>query len=414
MAIDTDVRPQRTIRLLLPIGLVCLAVGLSVAFVSPFLSLFLSTEVHAGPVHVAVFLVIAPLSTVLGSTLIARLSDRRDIRRGLLISAAVAGCVGSAATAVVRDYWVLLGLNVTAMTLAGALFPQTFAYAREVLQRGGSNRSSMALSTLRMVFSVAWVAGPPVSTLLYAAGGFRLVYGSSAAMYAVAAVVAACFLRDVGQRPDGVTAPEADPADQSAPVTPSLPEADASRSAVWLAVIGFVLLQSSGALGVQAMSLFVTRDLDGDVRNVGLILGFCAAVEIPLMLGFGWLSTRLPLRRLILVGAAFGATYFAVASTVTSSVQLGAAQVLNACFIAAVAGLGISYLQDLLPQQPGRAATLFSNSYLIAAMLAGPMLGVAQQFGYRLAYAMGTALCLAGLTLLLIGRPPHVPASAKS
>ncbi len=47
-------------------------------------------------------------------------------------------------------------------------------------------------------------------------------------------------------------------------------------------------------------------------------------------------------------------------------------------------------------------------------MLAGPMLGVAQQFGYRLAYAMGTALCLAGLTLLLIGRPPRAREAADA
>ncbi len=40
-------------RALVPLGVVFLATGFSTAFVYPFLSLFLSTEVRAGPVATA-------------------------------------------------------------------------------------------------------------------------------------------------------------------------------------------------------------------------------------------------------------------------------------------------------------------------------------------------------------------------
>src|SRR3954452_15451753 len=132
MAIDASPRRRQIGRALLPLGLVFLAVGVSTAVVIPFLSLFLSTAVHAGPVKVSVFLVVGPLAGVLASSLIARLSDRRAIRRRILIGAALAGVVGTGLTAFVRDYWVLLALAVTATALAGALFPQSFAYARQV------------------------------------------------------------------------------------------------------------------------------------------------------------------------------------------------------------------------------------------------------------------------------------------
>ncbi|MCA2212847.1 MFS transporter [Jidongwangia harbinensis] len=386
-------------RTLLPLGLMFLAVGISSALMLPFLALFLSTEVGAGPVRVTVFLIAAPLSGVVASSLVARLSDRRAIRRRLLIGAALAGFAGCLATAFVRDYWILLGLAVTGLAVAGALYPQTFAFARQVLLRDNPGGAAMAISSLRTVFSVAWVGGPPLAAVLLQTGGFRYVYGAAALMYLAAAAVATFRLVEppaIGAAPVEGTTP--------APV-PAGP--DASRATLLLAAAGFTLLQCPLTLGAQALSLYTSNDLGGDVSDAGLILGLCAALEIPLMLGLGWLSTRLKLRSLILGGAAVGAAYYALATAAGAVWVLLVGQLLHALFIAAVSGLGISYVQEMLPRQPGRATTLFTNTFPIGAMLAGPLLGVAQLFGYRLAYAMGTALCVAGLILLVAARPPR-------
>ncbi|MEE3921489.1 MFS transporter [Micromonospora sp. BRA006-A] len=89
------------------------------------------------------------------------------------------------------------------------------------------------------------------------------------------------------------------------------------------------------------------------------------------------------------------------------------AQPVNALFIAAVSGVGIAYVQDLLPGEPGRATTLFTNTFPIGAMLAGPLLGLSAQVGYRWAYGMSTALCAAGLLVLLLTRPRAVRTGAR-
>jgi MFS transporter, SET family, sugar efflux transporter len=385
------------VRVFVPLGLVFLAVGVSVALFIPFLALFLSTEVHAGPVRVTVFLITGPLAGVVVASLIGRLSDRRPIRRRLMIGAALIGVVGTALTAVTRDYWLLLLLQVTAIAVAGSLFPQTFAYAREVLQRDLPERAAMGITSLRTVFSIAWVAGPPLGAALVEAGGFRLVYGVAALTYAVAAAVATFGLSEVGP-------PQGRPPRAGAAQTIAAPGPPPSRATLILVTATFTALQCPLTLGVQALPLFIQGELGGQVSDAGLILGLCAALEIPLLLGMGWLTTRIPVRTIIVGGAACGVAYFLIATAAGAVWVLLAAQIVNALFIAAISGPSISFVQDLMPDQPGRATTLFTNTFPIGAMLAGPLLGVAARFDYRWAYAINAALCALGLVLLLMMR----------
>jgi SET family sugar efflux transporter-like MFS transporter len=384
---------DRSSKRLVPLGLAFFAAGLSLALVGPFLALFLSTDVAAGPVRVTVFLVASPLAGVLVSWAIGRASDRRPIRRRLLILAAVAGLVASALTAVIRDYWTLLALSVTLTAIAGSLFPQTFAYAREVLQHDGPRQAAMGVSALRTVFSLSYVCGPPVAALLLGHGGFTAVYGTAAIMYAVAALVAFRWLPEVQPAP----VDPAEPAPAGAPA--------AARATIVLTIVAFTLLQTPMVLGVQALALFIEQDLGGSVGSAGLILGLCAALEIPLMLGLGLLTSRVSVRTLILAGSVGGVAYEAIAFGAPAVWVLVVAQVANALFIASTSSLGISYVQDMMPAHPGRATTLFTNTFPIGQILSGPLFGLAQHLGYRWAFAMNFGLCGLGLLLLTATRP---------
>jgi SET family sugar efflux transporter-like MFS transporter len=134
----------------------------------PFMALFLSTEVGAGPVALGSFLLVTPLAALVASTLIGRLSDARAVRRPLLIIGATTGAAGYALFAVLRDYWILLAVSSTLVAVASSLLPQMFAYAKQVLEKGGSTKAPLAISSLRTLISVAWVAGPPLAALLVA------------------------------------------------------------------------------------------------------------------------------------------------------------------------------------------------------------------------------------------------------
>jgi SET family sugar efflux transporter-like MFS transporter len=476
----TDTR--RPARRLLPMALIFLAVGTSTAMVGPFLTLFLTDAVHAASWQVTAFLIAAPLSSVTVSTVLGRLSDRYPIRRQLIIAAALAGASGTLATSMIRNYWALLALTVTATAAAGSLVPQLFAYVRTTL--AGSDRAAMTTSSLRTLFSLSWVAGPFVATVLLGLGGFRVSYSVSCAMYLTAAVIAWRLLpaaapavhspppseaapapptsdslplpatspaspdpRSLSPAPlpapsdslplspvaspapsdscplspaaspaaEAVSAepglppylPEPAPAGSPAAPSPStrpLPAGDAPRRVIFLTVAAFALMQCASGLGVQAMSLFVTTDLGGGIGSAGVILGVCAALEIPLMLGFGYLSTRVPLRRLVLAGPLFSMAYTLTVASSTHVWQVAGAQLFAACTVSVVQGLGVSYVQEMLPRHPGRASTLFTNAFPAGQMMAGPILGVAQHVGYRAAYLTAAVLALVAFIVLKLAR----------
>jgi SET family sugar efflux transporter-like MFS transporter len=384
------------IRSLAPLGVIITMVGLVASFVSPFLPLFLSQNLHASPGLVSLFLFLMPLAAVAVATVVGRLSDRPAMRRRLLVVAAGAGSVGFVLFALLRTYWALLAVALTLIAVAASLLPQAFAFGRVLLDRAHPSRAATGISSLRSLLSLSWVAGPPLAAYLIGAIDFRGLFLVAAAMYLAVLCVLIGFRNTAGARSEA--SPSGGPAAAASSAGPTTGQ---------LLRIGaaFVLMQCAGSLGVMSMPLFVSVDLRGDVRDAGLILGLCAAVEIPLMLVFGALAARRSLSRLVLLGAGIGVAYFAAMALTAGVWQVAAAQLLNACFIAAVTGLGISYFQDLMPTRPGRATTMFVNTQRLSAMLAGLIFGVVQIAGYRFSYLIGAGLCAGGLALLALTPP---------
>jgi SET family sugar efflux transporter-like MFS transporter len=91
-------------------------------------------------------------------------------------------------------------------------------------------------------------------------------------------------------------------------------------------------------------------------------------------------------------------------------------QVLNAWFFAAVAGVGLTLFQELIPR-PGLASGLYVNTRRVGAIVAGPIIGLgsATSFGYGgvfLACAVLTVIAL--LTLASAGRIAARPADREA
>ncbi len=174
---------------------------------------------------------------------------------------------------------------------------------------------------------------------------------------------------------------------------------------LWITLVALVLLQGPIALNVQLVPLLVRHNLHAGVGSAGVILGICAGLEIPAMFGFGLLTKRVPLQLLIRIGPVFGIAYYGLAAVVGQVWQLAAAQIVDACYIAVFQGLAVSYVQELLPLHPGRASTLYSNTFIWGIILASPVLGIGAKFGYRISFVVAAGLAAVGFVLLTVGRP---------
>jgi SET family sugar efflux transporter-like MFS transporter len=398
-------------RSLAPLGLVTALVGLTGAFFGPFLPVFLSQQVKASPLQASLFLVLSPVAAVAVSNLVGRLSDRPGGRRQVIIASAISGIAGFALYAVVRQYWVLLVLSLTLLALATAIVPQLYAVGREVVLREDPARVKLGTNSLRMMMSLAWAAGAPLGAFLLTAVDFDGLFLATALLHLLVLAMVT-LLRDKVFRPrpaDGsepAVAGVPTAAGQVAPlavegvtVQPSLPPAPSRRMVVVIAV-AFVVLQAVTVLTVTAMPLFISVDLKGTLASAGAILGLCATIEIPLMLAFGSLASRWSLHRLLLVGGLCGTAYCVAVSLATTVWQVAAAQVLHACFVCCIGGLGITYFQELMPAALGRATTLFTNTGRLAGVLSGLAFGLIQVHGYRLAYVGSVGLSVTGTAVL--------------
>jgi SET family sugar efflux transporter-like MFS transporter len=374
-------------RSMLPLASVSLVTGTVGAFVLPFLSLFLTNEIGVNSLELGAFLLVSSVAGLVVSTLVGRLSDQRAVRRNLMVIGGLAGAVGYG-FAVLRLYWVLLVVACTLVALSTSLISQLFAYARQFAERQSVTRAPLIVSSMRTIMSLSWVGGPPLAALLLQLGGYTGLYWTACGFF-VAIALLSSRLPELG-------VPEKSAADDG-PGSPRAPR-------MLFAIIAFVLLQGSISLSVSAIPLYVTNDLHGAPEDAGLVLGVCAALEIPLMLWFGVLAVKADLNRLVMLGALVALGYQGAMLATDSTWQVAVAQVLNAVVISAIAGVGISYFQSLAPGRPGYATTWFTNTMTVGAMLSGPLLGLSKQLGYHYAYLMALVMSALGLGFLAVAK----------
>lgn len=364
-----------------------LLVGLATALTSPFLSLFITRAVDATPSRLASFLFVTSLSGLLLSTAFGRLADAGARGRALLLAGAFGGCCGYAVFAVLRDYWLLLLASATLAALSSTLIPQVFTYAHEAMRRSHTPHAPFAITSLRSMFSVAWVAGPPLGAAILGLAGFTGLFAAVAGVYCL--VLAASIGLSI----------ESPQARRPALARPS----GGVRAEVVVAAVAFVALQTASALGVLALPLLLTREVGATTAAVGVAAGLAAALEIPLMLMLGKIAARAERRRpLLCLGAAAGVSYYALVAVAGHVWQILIAQVLSAVFVSAIMGLGIGLFQELMPDRIGSGTALYSNTVRISPMIAGPIVGFGQQFGNRSIFGVAAGMCAVGLGLFLI------------
>jgi hypothetical protein len=222
-------------------------------------------------------------------------------------------------------------------SLTATASPQLFALAREYAD-SRNKQADMFSSVLRAQFSLAWVIGPPIAFALAIGYGFKVMYLASALAYVICAFVVWRWL-------------------------PSLPlpvmDSEVERVSSWrdpsvrALFIASTLMWTCNSMYLINMPLYITRELGLEEKLAGLLMGTAAALEIPFMLLAGYYTRRFGKRPMMLLAVLAGVGFYGGLVTLSSQHALIALQLLNAIFIGIVAGIGMSYFQDLMPGAPG-------------------------------------------------------------
>lgn len=373
-------------RLLVPSA--ALLWGLQFAVLNPALALLLVALYDASAGDVGWVLAAYNASGFVASLVVPARADRRGtyLRSLLLCGVLTLALAGALALAT------SLPAVVVALVLLGGPAGVGTSLLFAHLKASGADTSTMV--NTRAVFSVAWVVGPPLATLVMGVFGEQSILLVLAVVAVLNVVTAAAMARvPAAARPDRPTAaPEAD-----------LP---LSRTGIGLVVGAFVALGATNTASVAVMSLFVTQRLGLDVLWAGIALGVAAGLEIPALLLVGRLSRRFPSLGLIATGCLAGAVYYVGMTFVADPVVLLLLQVFNAWFVANVAGVGLALFQQVIPR-PGLASGLYMNARRVGAVVSGPVIGLgsATALGYSGVFAVCAGLTLVALVVVVgLGR----------
>ena len=369
----------------------CFVSGLSASFVSPFLSMFGTIEVGLNPAAFGVFMTVTAVSSILIATWLAHRSDTHHSRRHMLLLGSAGGVLGYLGYAFVRDVALLILIGSVALGVASITFSQLFAHARESLNRSGvpSADAPLYLNMFRMFFALSWTAGPAVAA-------WTLHHYSYRGLFLVAAHLQLLFLLIVaGFVPDA-------PPVESSPARPPVALRELLRLPAMLAwFTAFVLVFTAGTMSMMNMSLLVLHVLGGRESQVGIIFSLAPVFELPFMLYFGLLATRVDQTRLIRAAVIISLVYYGGLSVVRAPWQIYPLQILSAAFVSVTTGVAISFFQDQLPAQPGAATNIYVNAMRIGATAGYLIFGtIAAGLGYRAVYVACALLSAVALGLM--------------
>ncbi|MGC4086684.1 MAG: sugar efflux transporter [Polyangiaceae bacterium] len=375
--------------------------GLAISFVYPFMSLFATREAKMSLGVFGAFMTFNALCNIGISTALANRSDARYSRRAMLLLGTGAGALGYLGYAFARDLWQLTLIGAVVMGVASVTFSQLFAYARELLERSEVPQSEAPLymNAIRMSFALSWTVGPAI-----AASGLR--YASFKALFCAASALYVLFMFLVWRYvPAGAVVRATQKQD-------SLGVLALFRHRSLLAwFVAFVLVLGAHTISMSNMSLYVLEDLHGDEANVGVVFSLAPLFELPFMLYFGLLATRVDSTRLIRIAIVLAVVYYALLSCVRAPYQIYPLQLLSAAIVSVTGGVAITFFQNKLPERLGAATNLYSNASRVGSTSAYVLFGsVAGQLGHRGTYVLCAAMTVLALLLSVVPDKVETPA----
>ena len=345
------------------------------------------------------FATVMAIGAVLGTFVslgLGFLSDKLPDRRILALVTALAGVLAHGMIYVWQSqlgFTIAMGL---VMPVAAACYGQCFAYVRVFYVRRDAKRADFMVTTLRTVFTLAWIVVPPAAGWLASEFSIFDVYLASSLSYAAIAGIVALLMTD---RATAVQIPPPVRAEGA-----SLISTFALPLGILAGLVGLVVMTAAMRILTFTVSLFIVSDLGGTVTDVGFYAGITAAVEAPCMLLLAFLTTRLSKETLLAGAGVVMALFIGLTSMLTNMTALYWLLLLNGLGTAALMSVNIPYVQDAIKGRVGLSTSLMDVVAIAANLLGATAFGLLTSGGdYRFALVVAAVVSLAGAGIMALG-----------
>ncbi|EIE3746571.1 sugar efflux transporter [Staphylococcus pseudintermedius] len=369
-------------------------IGMGIAITVPFFVLFATNQLGMTTNQFGLLLALAAISQFTMNSIVARFSDTHAINRKVIIIVGLfMGAISFTLPFFVHSVVLFIILYAIFQGLFAPAMPQLFASARESInQSTSSSRAVFANSVLRSMFSFGFLFGPLVGNILNQSWGYSGLFGGTVAIILTTLLLQVFFFKDIKAKK---------PVRDSIMTEQDAPSMLKHRYLI-VPFIAFVLLHIGQWMYTLNMPLFVTQYLHEEEKYVGHLASLCAGLEVPFMIILGMVASKVETRTLLAIAAVCGSLFFGSIGIFESIHMMLVGQVLLAAFLAVLLGIGISYFQDVLPQYPGYASTLFANAMVIGQLL-GNLLGgaMSQWVGLGNVFYVSALSLACGFVLIL-------------
>jgi MFS transporter, SET family, sugar efflux transporter len=325
------------------------------------------------------------------------LSDKVRDRRILLLFCAVMGAVAFGLVWAVQTPIVYISAFCLLIPFGNALFSQSFSFSRAYFNRERPDRAEFIMSLLRSAFTMAWIVVPPLAGFIAARWSAYSVFALSALAHVGCTVAVGLICL----QPAAQISPQANADSEKLSEAPQRLRISAAHK---LGTIGVTLSLAALQLNIVLLPLVILRDLNGSLTQVGIAASLAAAIEVPVMIGWGYLALRVRKDVILAIASATFALYFGLMAFVGSFFQVLLLQSIAAVAIAALLSINISYLQEVIPDRVGLSTSLVDVTRVISVWAAAAVFSLNTSNTYASIMAIAALFSLCGAILMVLAR----------
>lgn len=357
--------------------------ALSFAFLLPIMSLFLVSELNAQPAFIGIYTTLTAISTLLVSPKITALIDKGVSSKALFILSLFGIVMASAGFFMASEFWHALIIGCVLMPLASSSVPLILTIIRNYADSTGADSTKLN-SQMRSSVSLLWIFGPPLAFMSVDKLGFQSNFVLAAAIaLVVVVIVMLCF-----------ESPTVNHSEKQTSKNSQLPRS------VWGLGAVVLLANIANSTYINAMPIYLIQELAFSKSSPGWLLGLTALVEIPVMLLAANWAGRIGKVAVMKMGFMAGAVFYAAMYLSSSLEAFLVLQIINGVFFGIFVGLGITIMQDIAPNNIGKASAFYTNAMLLGTMVGTSLMGIiSQYYGFR----APLLLCFTAIVAALVG-----------